>query len=171
MLKDVIMALEVSLGRVTEESIQRTAIAENWRKAHAWLQAAQALANQPDVSAALEEIPPFPLTGQELRALHASIDRIAQAHAAASPTQVGATARHVHQSVRRMMSSAYAVGLILAAFAVVTIINAAFFQSAESHWYYYFSVGSVCVLLALWAVHYWSLGAHRAMLKQAHPLS
>lgn len=170
-LKDVIMALEVSLGRVAEDSIRQTAIADNWRKTQEWLQTVRPLANQSETSAALEQIPPFPLTGQELRALHASIDRIAQAHAAASPTQVGATAQHVHQSFLRLRSSANVVGLILIAFAVVSIVNVAFFLNSASHWYFYFSVGSACVALAFWTLHYWSLGAHRAMLKQAHPLS
>jgi hypothetical protein len=170
-LRDVSMALQVILARVPEESVRHTAIAGIWDKANEWVQATQKLTpGQADATGSLAQIPPFPLTSQQLLALQASIDRIAQAHAAASPTHVGGTARHMRQSVRRLMSSATALGAILAVGVVIAVVDLALSRDAGGRAFLYVSLGYTAVALAVWGVHFWHLGVHRQALNRVHPL-
>jgi hypothetical protein len=171
-LRDVGMALEATLGRVPEGAVSQTAIADNWRKAHDWVQAVQQIIPQPDGTIRPEEVPPFPLTSQELRALQTSIDRIAQAHAAASPTHAGPTARHVRQSYGGLRSSAFALGVLIAVSAAITAVDALYFAAGDRPWYFAI-ISLICAIVVpiFWALHFWRLGAHGAVIKEAHPLS
>lgn len=170
MLRDVSMALSVSLARVPEQSLQETAIAKPWREAHKWVEAVQQLTAQADDTLQLDQVPPFPLTSQELRALQASIERIAQARAAASSTHEGATASHVRSSIGRVMSSAYGLGVVLAAGTVIVFIDLAFLQGARSLFDVGLCLGASILALAAWSVHVHHLGAHKAVINKAHPL-
>jgi hypothetical protein len=96
-LKDVTTALDTSMGKVTRETLLRTAVLDNWDKVQTWLQQVNKVASLED--AQLTAIPPFPLTGRELRALQTSVDRIARAQAAASPTLSSPTPRHLFESL------------------------------------------------------------------------
>jgi hypothetical protein len=169
-LRDVSMALDVSLERVPEESVRQTAIAESWRKAHEWVQVVQQLSAQADGTIRLEQVPPFPLTSQELQALQASLDRIAQARAAASPTRVGTTATHVRRSFGRVMLSAYGLGLVLLGCTAITVVDVTLFQGARSPWYLGLSLGGAGVALAVWFLHFRHLGIHKAIIDETHPL-
>jgi hypothetical protein len=170
MLRDVVMALQVSLGRVPEESVHQTAIAENWRKAHDWLDTVQQLTDQPAKAPQVEQVPPFPLTGQELQALQASIDRIAQARAAASATQVGTTSGHIRGSLGRVMLSAYGLGAVLAGCAAITVIDLTFFKSTRSTWYVGLSLTCALAAIAVWVLHFRRLGSHKALIEDSHPV-
>ena len=170
-LRDICLALRESLARVPEESLRQTAIAENWRKVQVWLQNVQRLTAEGDETGYLDQVPPFPLTSHELRALQASIDRIAQARAAASPTRLGTTARHVRGSFGQVMSSAYGLGAALLASAAFTVVDVTLFRGARSPIYFGVSLGASGVAIAIWVLHFWRLGAHHELLKEAHPLT
>jgi hypothetical protein len=170
MLRDVAMALQVSLGRVPEESVHQTAIAENWRKAHHWLYAVDQVTAQPGDAFRIEQVPPFPLSGQELQALQASIDRIAQARAAASATQVGTTSRHIRGSLGRVMLSAYGLGAVLAGCAAITVIDLAFFQGTRSTGYVGLSLTCALAAVVVWVLHFRRLGSHKALIEDSHPV-
>ena len=171
MLENVSMALDVSLSRVPEASLHDTAILENWRKARDWTRAVQAASGHLDEAVRLRQIPPFPLNSQELKALEASIDRIAQARSAASPTHEGATAKHVHKSARRLSWSSYALGALLGAAAAVGIVGVIVFHDDQSFWYAGLTLAGPSLALLVWLLQLRHLRLHIDLLRQSHPLT
>jgi len=169
-LRDVSMALSVSLGRVPQGSVVETDIAVSWQKVQDWLRDVQKLTARPDDAFVLNQVPPFPLTSRELQALQVSIDRIAQARAAASATRVGPTTRHLRRSIRRTMFSAYGLGVVLLACAAIPVIDLAVLHGARSAVYFGLSFGTSLVAIVAWAFHYSRPGTHKAMLEETHPL-
>jgi hypothetical protein len=171
-IKDVAMALSISLERVTVESITNTPIAENWDKARHWLDQVKQIQGEGGDENTLNLIPPFPLTGQQLRALNASIDRIAQARASASADKVGTTSAHLHGSFARALSSSHALVGILSALLVASF--ASFILLSDSHTLGVLSLGLSIVLALIavieWFRHYQDLTAHRTLLHDAHRL-
>lgn len=171
MLQNVSMALDVSLSRIPEESLHNTAILENWRKAREWSRAVQRMAERLDDAVRLNQIPPFPLSRQELKALEASIDRIAHARSAASPTHEGATASHVHRSARRLSWSSYALGVLLSAAALAGIVGVIVFHDEQSFWYASLTLIGPCLALLVWLFQLYHLRLHMDLLRQTHPLT
>jgi hypothetical protein len=77
-LEDVVEALDVSLGRVTLQDLQSDPDAvERWQQAQTWLLEARRVVARPS-SAAAASLPPFPLTGEQLRSLQRAVDRAAR---------------------------------------------------------------------------------------------
>lgn len=169
-LKAVCLALSTSLQRVSEASLRETGAAEGWQKAYDWLQAVEQLSALPDEAIPLDQIPPFPLSRAQLQALLASIDRIAEAQAAASSSEVGTTGKHVHRSLRRALSSAYVLGAALFASVTIMVIDAILLRGERSAWYIGLSVGCAVVALAAWAFHLFHLHTHKAVVDKAHVL-
>lgn len=170
-LRAVYLALTVSLERVPEAALRDTAIVETWRDVQRWVQAVQRLLDTSDDAIRLDEIPPFPLKSSELQALLASLDRIAQARAAASPNRIGTSPERILKSFRRIKSSAFGLGVVLAASTTITLLDLTVFHGADSRLYFGLSLGTSCIGLAIWVIHFCHLGAHKAHLEKAHPLN
>lgn len=170
-LRDAVMAFEVTLGRVPRESMAVTPVVENWDKVQLWLAAIRALLERPDAARAMDQVPPFPLSGQQLRALQASVDRIAQAQAAASATLVGTTSDHLHTGLAKALLSSYLLAGIFFLSLIATAFNLFLFRGAQQQIY----VGANLVLGVVgagsWIRHHADLLTHRARLREAHPLA
>lgn len=169
MLRNVAMALDIMLARVPEESVRNTAVADQWHTVYEWTQTVRQFTNQPDDAIPLDKTPPFPLTSQELRALEASIDRIAQARSATSSTRAGGTAHHVRHSLKRLSWSSYILGALLVAGVIGGAINIALLQLNEeqSPWLVALSLAGPCLALIVWLWHRHQLVTHRLVLEQA----
>ena len=68
------------------------------------------------------------------------------------------------------MSSATALGAILAVCVAVAIVDLTFSRDAGGRAYLYVSLGCTAMALAVWGVHIWHLGVHRVALNRIHPL-
>lgn len=169
-LRAVSLALGTSLRRVPDESLRQTDAAETWQKAQEWLRAVEPLCALPDEAIPLDQIPPFPLSSRQLQALLASIDRIAEARARASSSEVGTTGRHIGGSLRRVLSSAFVLGAALIVSLAIAVIDATFLHGARSAWYIGLSVGCAAVALAVWTLHLFHLSTHKSILDKAHSL-
>ena len=169
-LRDVSMALRTSLGRVPRGSVQETEIADNWQKVQDWLAAVEQLISAPEQAFRSADVPPFPLTSQELGALLASIDRIAQARAAVSATKVVPSAKHLRTSIGRARKSAFGLGAVLLVCVAIPAIDLAIFHGERSLMYVALSLISSLAATAVWILHNSHLGAHQALIEQSHPL-
>jgi hypothetical protein len=172
MIKDVAIALSTTLERVPAESIANTQIAENWNKARHWLEQVTRIQEEGGDENALNSIPPFPLTGQQLRALTASIDRIAQARAAASADKVGTTSAHLHGSFAQALGSSRVLVGMLSASLAASVVSLILLRDAHTWGVVSLSVSIVLALTTIieWLRHYQDLTAHRMLLHDAHPL-
>jgi len=168
-IKDVIMALDVSLGRVPEQSVAGTAIEDKWKAVRQWLNVVNQALSKSDSEDNLSKVPPFPLSGQELRALQGSIDRIAQARATASSSRVRPSPAHVHQSLARLRASSYwLIGVLLASLAA-SILNLIIWGGTHEEWLVGIDVGLAIFAIGIWFTHNQALGKHRGQLQDAYP--
>jgi hypothetical protein len=70
--QDVAWALRTSLEQVKPDALGSAALADSWQRASDWLCSARSLPGESKNG----DLPPFPLTGTELRALQEAIDNI-----------------------------------------------------------------------------------------------
>ncbi len=137
-LGDLILALRTSLDRVKARELgQETLAAQHWRTVHEWLSIADQIERQPDFEAALTRLPPFPLTGAQLRALQAAVDGAVQVRLASQPARQSAAVERisraalarppipwrarVHHMLNHVQLSSLAVALLLV---VIVAFNA-----------------------------------------------
>ena len=73
--RDIAWALRTSLAQVTPDELGSPRLADLWRRASEWL----CCAKQPSGEMANGDIPPFPLSGPELRELQQAIDKVVAA--------------------------------------------------------------------------------------------
>lgn len=76
---DIAWALRTSLAQVTRDELGSSTLRDAWQRASDWLCSLDSAG-----SATSADIPPFPLTGRELRELQGAIDRIVAARLKAS---------------------------------------------------------------------------------------
>jgi hypothetical protein len=78
-LEEVAGALEVSLGRVTAADMRSNPEEPHWEQAQEWLRVAKKFVGEsPSGESNVTTPPPFPLTGEQLRSLQRTVDRVAQ---------------------------------------------------------------------------------------------
>lgn len=170
MLRDVCLALKVYLARVPFENVQQTAAEESWRKAQAWLQSVQPLLPEGNDSFVVQELPPFPLSSQELRVLQTTIDRLAQSRPEAPPMREGVLSSPAPRRVRNVMLSAYGLGFLLLASYTTTVVAATFFRDANSRLYVSLNLGISVVAILIWVLHVRRLGDHHSKTKKFRSL-
>jgi hypothetical protein len=169
MVSSVMLALRVTLNRVKRESIAETAIVETWDRVHAWLDEVDRLMSQPIDERQYAEVPPFPLSAQQLQALEASIDHIAQAHAVVSATDVLPSAAHIRSGLKRLHWSSYALATILLASFAVNLLNLVAFHGSNQRAIAQVDAVIAGIGLLAWGAHHWGLVSHKSVMRRLHP--
>jgi hypothetical protein len=170
MLEGVRIALATTLGKVTREAVAPTAVIENWDKVQKWLGEVSTIDLGEEVGeAASPEVPPFPLTGNELRALQISVDRIALAQAAASPSMEAPAPRRLFESLMRLRVSSYIlIGVILCSL-IASTINYLVFQDPFERFFLLVSVALTLLGTIVTRRHFFGLHSHEALLQNFDP--
>jgi hypothetical protein len=168
-LKDVTAALATSLGKVTRASLDRTAVVGNWDKVQMWIKEVKEATTSGD--AELPHIPPFPLTGRELRALQISVDRIARAQAAASPTLSGPTPRHLFESMMHVRWTSYILFAIIVCSCVASTINFLLLRDTYESILLGANVALGVLGIVAWRRQSSRLTHHAELLHKIHPLT
>lgn len=175
-LEEVADALEVSLGRVTVADLASTPTAAALlEKAQVWLRTAKVVAaRSPSTDNDGAELPPFPLSGDQLRMLQRAVDDAAQAHttqSAASKTErivndarkeapVPAYVR-LREGLERVRISSRVLAFLLIVICVVNVAELFIFQDIVLRSVFALGVFLSLVALTLWARHYVHLSNHR----------
>ncbi|HEV7128772.1 MAG TPA: hypothetical protein VGN32_15180, partial [Ktedonobacterales bacterium] len=76
MLRDIVEASRISLGRVSAHEIDVTPQATNWRLVQDWITEVERSLSGTRTDGPMRRVAPFPLTGRELRALQVAVDEI-----------------------------------------------------------------------------------------------
>ncbi len=168
-LEDVSKALDSSMGKVTRESLVPTSVVGNWDKVQSWLSEVGKIVGREDGARHLQGVPPFPLSGKELRALQFSVDRIARAQAAASPDRTGTTPAHLFESLTRLRASSYFLIAVIACSLMASVVNFILFQSTFERYFLGASVGLGLIGILVWTWHFAHLSHHKTLLYDAHP--
>jgi len=168
-LEDVRNALDSSMGKVTRESLIPTSVLENWDKVQSWLKEVSTIAVGENGVRQVPGVPPFPLSGEELRALQISVDRIARAQAAASPHRVGTTPAHLFESLMRLRASSYLLIGVIACSFLASIVNFILFQNTYERYFLGVSVGLGLIGILVWMWHSAHLSRHKTLLYEVHP--
>ena len=168
-LRDVVDALHVSLGRIQSGALGTTPEATSWNKAKHWLTCAEHALATAAPHGPLGRLPPFPLTGPELRALQAAIDAkaaIGRAPAAGLNHSVATaplmTSRgRVQQSLRRVHRTSLVIAAVLLLALVADVLDLTVLSATPLP-----VIVGVNLALTLLAVAAW--GTHHARLWQHH---
>jgi hypothetical protein len=167
MLEGITVALDASLGKVTREAVAPTAVIENWDKVQTWLGEVKNI--DMEAGAAALVVPPFPLTGNELRALQISVGRIALAQAAASPSLEAPTPRRLFESLTRLRVSSYIlIGVILCSL-IASIVNYLVFQDPFERFFLLVSVALTLFGTIVTRRHFFGLHNHEMLLQHIDP--
>ena len=188
-LSDIIWALKTSLARVTADELGATPERELWRSASEWLRTAERAVNQVGsgsiAATSFERIPPFPLSGTQLRSLQATIDSIAESHldaeqaTPASPTHrayyqamherpyTPRAALHNSLATLRLAALLLAIPLLLALAAAVL----ALLPIGPQRLLLGLNVGAVVLALILWWRLRLQLARHHQTLRALAPLA
>ena len=169
MVNSVTLALRVTLNRVKRESIADTAIVENWDRVHRWLDEVDRVMSQPDTERREATMPPFPLSAQQLQALEASVDHIAQAHAVASATVVLPSTAHIRASLKRLHWSSYVLATILFASFAVNVVNLVAFHGAHQRTIVQADTVFAAVGIVAWGALHVGLVSHKSVVRRLHP--
>jgi hypothetical protein len=145
-----------------------TAVLDNWDKVQAWLQQVNTSMNSRD--AQLAAIPAFPLTGGELRALQASIDRIARAQAAASPTSAGPSPLRLFESMGHVHWTASILLAVIVCSCVASILNFMLLQGAYATILLTTNVILGLLGILVWASHFVRLAHHADLVHKIDSL-
>jgi hypothetical protein len=168
-LEDVRNALDTSMGKVTRDSLIPTKVLENWDKVQSWLTEVTNIAGVKDRTVQVQGVPPFPLSGEELRALQISVDRIAHAQAAASPYRAGITPATLFESLMRLRASSYFLLGAITCSLIASIVNFILFQNTYERFFVGVSVGLSLTGILVWTWHFAHLSHHKTLLYAVHP--
>jgi hypothetical protein len=175
-LKSLVHAIDETLTMTPKASLDDTEIEDEWAEARTWSNQVHELLKKPQEAFNPKEVPPFPLTAEQLLALDASIERIAQARAAATNKHHQGNAAHILKSFQGIARSSFSIGALLVisfAFAVAALIMLIIQnQGFTDGWSFYLTLLSIAVVVALaaliaWGWHIRSLNQHKDALHQA----
>lgn len=131
-LKTVVNAIDAMLALVPKDNMLTTdaekAIVTTWRwskrdelkATQRWSKDVHVLLNQSDGSFRATDVPKFPLTSEQLLKLQDSIEHLALTRAAVTIENAEGTSEHVQHSFRHLTISAYLLGIMLFASAILT---------------------------------------------------
>jgi|GEM_PF-1310170 len=177
-LEEVVEALDVSLGRVSVDELRSDPkAAKQWREAQAWREEAERVVERPSSDDIASSLPPFPLTGEELRSLQRAVDRAAKDHpkdlkaegadlkaermmnVARAQSPLTAHGRLL-QTLERVRFSSWVLAALLVAIFVLNIVEWLFFPDAELR--LVLGVGALlsALAIALWWTHHRHITHH-----------
>jgi hypothetical protein len=182
-LRDIVSALRISLGRVTADELGPTQ-AESWKQVQDWLISAQRVLAAPNAEARLERLPAFPLTGAQLRSLQTTVDQTARARlrlassartSRAIVTGPLLTSRtHVQTSLYRVNRSSFVLAAILVASLAIDIVDLFLFSGTSFQLVIGINLALICLAFAAWGLlhsrlrqHHWALHWHHSPATRA----
>ena len=173
-VEEIVEALDESMGIVAPEELQsQPGAAAQWEKARTWRNEAKYLLDHPASGDVTTNLPDFPLSGKELRALQSVMDRIKLAHPVegSNPKIIrivnGARAEDpatVHgkllRSLMRVRRSSEALAVLLVAICGLNIAEWFIFRDADFQLVFVFGILLSGFSLALWWAHHRHITEH-----------
>lgn len=171
-LQDIAEALDVSLGRVKVEELQSDPEAvERWQQAQRWLdEARRATAQSPT---GVTQMPPFPLTGEQLRSLQRAVDRAVQERnteaGGSKAEQFMSRAREqapvtthgrMLRNLERMILSSWALAILLFLICALNLVELLVFHNTGFWPILGIGVALSAVAIAAWWMHHRGISHH-----------
>lgn len=175
-LRDVVEALHVSLGRIQPGELGSSPEAESWAKAQRWLNCAEQALATPTPHEPLGRLPAFPLTGAELRALQTAIDAKAAIgrgraaglrHSVATAPLVTSRTR-VQQSLRRVHRTSLVLAALLVLALIADILDLTLLRATPLTVLVGVNLALTGLAVVAWATHYARLWQHHWTLRWHH---
>jgi hypothetical protein len=167
-LEDVTSAVDAVMGKVSRESLLPTKVLDSWDKVQMWLKEANSILARSEVGIQMQQVPLFPLSGKELRALQISVDRIAHAQASASPSASGPTPARLFESLTHLRGSSYVLIIVIACSLAASLISFFLFQDGFERFFLGASVVLALIGIGVSIRHSIHLSHHEALLQQIH---
>ena len=180
---DIITALNRLIAQVTEEEMRATPYAERWAQVRDWLAAVAPSALASSSLDAVELAERFPLSGAELRQLHAAVEAVVGARAArmgraatrAHRKRAAAVAAlaprrvRLHESLARLEHAARALALLSALALLVDCAALLRIHSGDAALLLATSTGVTALALGGWIAYQRELARHRLLMRAAVP--
>jgi hypothetical protein len=171
-LTDIVWALKRLLEQAPSKALAATE-AEYWVRVDRWIQEVEPVLRQDHESRSGSfNIPAFPLTSPQLRALEGSLQQVVQTQSsggqersvAGSPVQAGAplwaTIEHLHASLRAVHRSSYLIFGVLIAMLVLNVLCLTLMSSVSRYLVILANITAVLITTLFWAIHNSNLRHH-----------